>query len=913
MAATAVEGCSSIIATSSCGCCDPLNRPPSHHHRLHHPEQSASRYRVPSNPTSREGVAASWSPCHVRQLVESTIPCSLPGPISHSPTRPLDRRPRYTRPEQDIPYPPRAMASPPSSAAFSQASPPSFTAANDTSQRRGSDSRSGDEASPARSAKRSHDSMMGDSHMAATSPVRASASAASPSAVATPRGDDRPMTANATGVDISMSSTGNAEKDTPSKDANTSMVARRNYTTSFGGAKIKHLKKADGEPLWRKDIQYDWLNAIFTDETKVFTNCYNGERNQTFADVYIDAMARSSKTSKILHDKLRTDRPQAANMAMVCLLVNIGRMNTTLNFFPEMRAQLRTYHAIPALQSRETDPNAYKQLQDAPRLKSILKGACEDRREPTTLDGIIKVALIPRSNPINLVFVLAAYSQKITDLHFPQPMDFFDLVMRWTLSSRSRAQAFLWLMWWYLESDFSAKHALENPFGTGRMPDKSATVSRRGSIASGSEKEKENTKSKAGDDDKTVSSFVDDKFRGLPIILPKLESLTDEQAALENVDTEAEVDFGNHQKEVRYEKMKDLENGIIPTKSSTTKKPNAKRTSRPAEYDVDPGQSFVSSPAPSAYGFPTRGNRFDDDQLSDSEGRSISPDLIAGSAKRGGATSRGLLNKGLAGPKLLKLTGMLPAQADAKSGEKRPRPLTQHQLAVQEHRKARVSRETQKMVDSHYRRAKRRRHKGSVLQRTWARIKDLPDPFAKSDDEVDLTQPLVRIDETPEEMAEKQERRKNSVYNNGTRTKGPAGLVPLDDESDDCGEEADALAAALRRIRRRLPRWEEEAKAKKKGVAMPPGGRSDPEGSGVPVSSRAENGDGQEGGRRGRGAERAGEMESETGEFDDEVFEDARENNELELDDDDATEDDDEEDMDDEDDADPDDMDVLGD
>lgn len=102
--------------------------------------------------------------------------------------------------------------------------------------------------------------------------------------------------------------------------------------------KVKHLKKEDGDPLWRKDIQYDFLKAIFDDETKVFRNSYEPDRinMQCFADLYIDTMARSSKTSKVLRDKLLSDREAAKGMAMVCLLVNIGRMNTTLNcmFFP---------------------------------------------------------------------------------------------------------------------------------------------------------------------------------------------------------------------------------------------------------------------------------------------------------------------------------------------------------------------------------------------------------------------------------------------------------------------------------------------------------------------------------------------------------------------------------------------------
>ena len=97
--------------------------------------------------------------------------------------------------------------------------------------------------------------------------------------------------------------------------------------------KIRHLKKEDGEPLWRKDIQYDFLRSVFADDQKVFTNSYEPGRigKQCFADLYIDTMSRSSKTSKVLRDKLLSDREAAKGMAMVCLLVNIGRMNTTLN------------------------------------------------------------------------------------------------------------------------------------------------------------------------------------------------------------------------------------------------------------------------------------------------------------------------------------------------------------------------------------------------------------------------------------------------------------------------------------------------------------------------------------------------------------------------------------------------------
>ena len=178
-----------------------------------------------------------------------------------------------------------------------------------------------------------------------------------------------------------------------------------------------------------------------------------------------------------------------------------------------MRAQLRTYHSIPSLQAHQ-DPNAYKQLQDAPRLKSILKGATEDVEQPSTIEDI-KAHAIPRTNPVNLIFVLAQYAPKISEIHFFPPRDFFDLVMRSALSSRSRATAFLWLMWWYLESDFSKEAALSNPFGPGQY---------------GTE---------------------GDPTNGMPIKCPKFKHLGEEEVALENVDTEEEKVFGELKRKER--------------------------------------------------------------------------------------------------------------------------------------------------------------------------------------------------------------------------------------------------------------------------------------------------------------------------------------------------------------------------
>lgn len=123
--------------------------------------------------------------------------------------------------------------------------------------------------------------------------------------------------------------------------AHTRRNANGTVGSVYSGNKIRHLKKEDGIPLWRRDIQFLFLQIVFNDQTAVFTKASDGTKGHTFADIYVDAMARSSKTSKILKEKLLSERTAALNMAMVCLLVNVGRMNTTLNCEHEPSILLR--------------------------------------------------------------------------------------------------------------------------------------------------------------------------------------------------------------------------------------------------------------------------------------------------------------------------------------------------------------------------------------------------------------------------------------------------------------------------------------------------------------------------------------------------------------------------------------------
>ncbi|KAK8237538.1 hypothetical protein IWZ00DRAFT_563301 [Phyllosticta capitalensis] len=602
----------------------------------------------------------------------------------------------------------------------------------------------------------------------------------------------------------------------------TTTTTRRNANGSvssvYSGNKIRHLKKEDGVPLWRKDIQYDFLKAVFDDQTRVFHKVSDGTSGHTFADIYLDAMAKSSKCSKILKDKLLTERSAAINMAMVCLLVNVGRMNTTLNFFPEMRAQLRTYHSIPSLQAHQ-DPNAYKQLQDAPRLKSILKGATEDTQQPSTIDEI-KATPIPRTNPVNLIFVLAQYAPKISELHFFPPRDFFDLVMRSALSSESRARAFLWLMWWYLESDFTEHDALNNPFGPGQ------------------------------------AGMAGDATNGMPIKTPPFRHLTDEEAALENVDTEEEQKYGE---EKRKERANILASDTAPVVTGPKRGIKKGFTNNPVfsvasdDGSMTPGREH-HSPAPGSFRASGRSKpplkALQADYGSDTDRtRSASPPSISNYAPRIGPHMRinnllndeapatppaptpptkgpgrgnwGPRNKGtpstaasgrhafksamdaspaLSGPGphgfYLPLNGADPSI-------NRKRPPTAHQMAVEQHRKKQVDYILDRKIRKRHEQATKHREFEGAMARTWKRLKMMPDGY---DSEEEYYGAALLAAENGAVMDFPGPARKPVL-------EAPkfAGLYPVPSsraEGDDCGEEMAHWARVFRQTGRRLDRWE---------------------------------------------------------------------------------------------------------
>lgn len=108
------------------------------------------------------------------------------------------------------------------------------------------------------------------------------------------------------------------------------------------------LKPPDGCALLRRDLQWDALEAIFTSPTPRFTPptytdtavpLFPTDRTWSFAELYLDCLANSSKANKNLKDKMSESTAFAVNFAKLCLLINVGRINTTL--------ACEWYHTIP--------------------------------------------------------------------------------------------------------------------------------------------------------------------------------------------------------------------------------------------------------------------------------------------------------------------------------------------------------------------------------------------------------------------------------------------------------------------------------------------------------------------------------------------------------------------------------------
>jgi Ino eighty subunit 1 len=420
--------------------------------------------------------------------------------------------------------------------------------------------------------------------------------------------------------------------------------------------------------------------------------------------------------------------------------------------FPEMRAQLRTYHAIPSLQAHQ-DPHQYKQLQDAPRLKSILKGGADDRREPNTLE-MIKQCDVPRTNPVNLLFVICQAAPKIAELHFPTGREFHDLIMRANMSSKSRARAFLWIIWFYLESDFTEEGCEENPFGPG------------------------------------VDYGLDVANQGVPM----LEEMTPEEQERENIDSPEEVEFGVAKREMRA-KIIEADQQLADTQP---KRPGAAVRSKAGDEHTPPTSGVVLTRI--------RPSKHDSDLDSRTStpppralGHRSGPLSTGGTGRRGGASLKYQI--------VDRSSPAAPSHVIEGIPARKPRPPTAHQLAVERNRSQRVEYILDRGMRKEHRKARKLRRGEGAIIRALTRLKYMQDreerPFENSEDEEVAAQnhqrlALASVGADPAGVPSAEP----------FRERGFGGLTPLASEKDDFGEESSAYAGALRRISRRLARWE---------------------------------------------------------------------------------------------------------
>ena len=122
---------------------------------------------------------------------------------------------------------------------------------------------------------------------------------------------------------------------------------------------------------------------------------------------------------------------------------------------------------------------------------------------------------------------------------------------------------------------------------------------------------------------------------------------------------------------------------------------------------------------------------------------------------------------------------------------KRTRPLTQHQLAVEQYRRRRVDVILDRGLRIEYKAASRRRRHANSFMRSWIRCKGMADGY-------DTEEESTTNGHTQDE------------HGTSTPPPRPAGLVPLDfgGEVNDHGEEAYYRAKMLARAIRRLDHWE---------------------------------------------------------------------------------------------------------
>ena len=299
---------------------------------------------------------------------------------------------------------------------------------------------------------------------------------------------------------------------------------------------------------------------------------------------------------------------------------------------------------------------------------------------------------MPRTNPVNLIFVLSQYAPKVTEDHIAPPRDFFDLIIRPTLSSRSRARAFLWLCWWYLEGDFTREAALSNPFGAG-LP-------------------------------------RPDDPSGIPTIVPDFEHLQEQEANDENIDTEEEKVYGERMRLARKRILEDDETVGPPLKKPAGPSPARSEVDRTRSPSPTTGPP-INAPKPRR---PAPNGRSSTAAAADSD--AVEPQADRPPAGRIILKSHRLERHPASSPPVPPGAGHAVLNA-ATPHARRARPETSHQRAVNHNRRLRVDRLLHRQLRAAQREARRRlKARARPAYRALARVWDLRDDYDTEDEGV---------------------------------------------------------------------------------------------------------------------------------------------------------------------------------
>ncbi|KAG8960551.1 hypothetical protein FRC03_006413 [Tulasnella sp. 419] len=161
----------------------------------------------------------------------------------------------------------------------------------------------------------------------------------------------------------------------------------------------------------------------------------------------------------------------AVEYSKLAFLVNIGRFNTRVSFDPHIRSTHKIYLSVPSLM---TSPFSMSHLQDVSRMKSTLRSCLlNDEKNcpaatPTEVLHKVSVGIKPPTTVANLIFVLFTHAQVMSKLHFTSDNDFLDMFSAKDTPVMTRARAFLWLLFYYLEgpdrpNPWADAHTLVSP------------------------------------------------------------------------------------------------------------------------------------------------------------------------------------------------------------------------------------------------------------------------------------------------------------------------------------------------------------------------------------------------------------------------------------------------------------------